>query len=1303
METVLDRLTAFVGFKYDLKGLRRFERASDRVRDRMDSMAGGAARVGAALTTIGAAGAAAFGVAAKSAIDWETATTGVRKTVEATEAQFSTLFNGLRRLAMQRVPLPVEELAGVAEAAGQLGIQTPNILAFTEVMAKLGVTTNLAAGEAATQLARMANVMGTSQTDFDRMGSTIVDLGNNFATTEQEIVSMALRIARGGATVGLTEAQVFGLATALSSIGVQAELGGTAVQRVMIDMFKAVHTGGEDLASFARLAGTDAASFAQSFQKDASGALLQFFTGIDRMQKSGGNALAVLDDLGLSGQRVIGVSLGLAKSQDKVTAAISRGERAWEDNTALNKEASLRFGTAASKIQFLRNRVHDLNLEVGGALVPGLLKAIEQISPLVDRVKEWAAVNPEVIKQLALITAALTVVGGGFLAFATALTGASFALGGIQAAVTTLGKVLGVLQSTAAAVFGGVVRSVQWMGTQVGAAFGFVKAQALASFAGIARAKRRLDLQLAFTGWTGVVGAAFAGMRAAAVRAYAGIRAAALATIAPIRAVFAAVAVHGVFGALRLAAVAAFTAIRFAAIKAAVAAGIAWIAATGGIALVVAAVAALLVAAWTPVSTFFIGLWNGMVAGWDRIKEAGGRLLDALGPIGQGIRAVFEGVGDIWDWLVNLFGSQEDLGEDWGEAIIDGAVKVIDVLTNVVGWIKDVIEWGAKLLGIDFEFEQPDEQEREQTRTAVQTQQRSGKADRRVEMLKRRLTETKDETDDLTHALDKARQTEEASLKNLQTGYSEDRAAQWDQDTAAVEKLEKALQKTKDLHVEIGTEFLPEALEKAEEWRQKVAALPPAVLGMKVEEKVDPLTQDLRTVTQEIELKIKAEAAEKSLEKLKGKIAETKEEEKKLRQEIETAQKAAVSALATRSAADTAETRNAVLKAGMALTEAKEKLGTTEKIRFTLETEDLPRLTREVEKTLQDVDDLLPKSDAKVGPLSNLRASGQALVDTLTQGVRDATPLKVALTAGILSLPPVDQLVDPALAQPLPALEQTVSVQRPGLPGIGPATQQVDPIAGELPAMEPVRTALQWIADALPVLDPVRQQIDPDNTAAPPVPARKDTNTLPAVYAVVGRVEWLNAALPAPQPDQQQVSLPDNGAMIPDKPAAPPVPAHSEPIPPPAVSTVVNRIEWLNAALPALEPLFQEIGLLQGDLPPVEDVVTRVHWLVDMLPALEPIIQRVEMVRGDLAPLGEMIVDMPNLESLGNPLPVGPTPQETTAASNPGPSEVRFVFNDGAIQINVPTGDPEEIAQAVGTVLEEQLRGVVEQVDTQET
>lgn len=158
----------------------------------------------------------------KSAIEFETAFAGVRKTVDATEEQFSELETGIRNMSKE-LPASTTEISSVAEAAGQLGIKTNDILSFTKVMIDLGESTNLSSTEAASSLAKFANVTKMSAQNYSNLGSVIVSLGNNFATTESDIVNMATRLAASGELAGLSQAQIMALATSMSSVGIEAE------------------------------------------------------------------------------------------------------------------------------------------------------------------------------------------------------------------------------------------------------------------------------------------------------------------------------------------------------------------------------------------------------------------------------------------------------------------------------------------------------------------------------------------------------------------------------------------------------------------------------------------------------------------------------------------------------------------------------------------------------------------------------------------------------------------------------------------------------------------------------------------------------------------------------------------------------------------------------------------------------------------------------------------------------------------------------------------------------------------------
>ncbi|WP_051599250.1 phage tail tape measure protein [Metaclostridioides mangenotii] len=368
-------------------GIREVANASDssskevqKLSENMKETSKTALKAGTALT-VGFGGALAL--SAKNAISFESAFTGVKKTVDATDAELNKIKNGILDMSM-RMPTAAEEIAAVGEAAGQLGIAVPNILGFTETMVMLGDTTNLSAEEASTALARFANITGMAQTNFDRLGSVIVALGNNFATTEAEITAMALRLAGAGSQVGLSEAQIMSFAGALSSVGIEAEAGGSAFSKVMIQMQLATETGKNGLKDFAKVAGMSSKEFQKAFKDDAGGAIISFIQGLGNAEKQGSSAIKVLDDMGIKEVRLRDALLRASGASDTFTNAIKLGNTAWSENTALVDEANTRYADTQSKIDIAKNAIRAASIVIGNNFLPVIKEVTETVAKVMS-------------------------------------------------------------------------------------------------------------------------------------------------------------------------------------------------------------------------------------------------------------------------------------------------------------------------------------------------------------------------------------------------------------------------------------------------------------------------------------------------------------------------------------------------------------------------------------------------------------------------------------------------------------------------------------------------------------------------------------------------------------------------------------------------------------------------------------------------------------------------------------------------------------------------------------------------------
>lgn len=388
-----------------------------------------------------------FASCAQASMDFESAITGVAKTTDLTDEELAAMSDSIKALSTE-IPATTEEIAAVAEVAGQLGIQKDALLDFTEIMTMLGTATNMTADEAATALARFANITGMATDNYGRLGSVIVDLGNNFATTESEIVAMGTRLASAGKLAGLTEPEIMALAAAMSSVGIEAEAGGTAMTQTLNAIEKAVAKGGEDLAEFARIAGMSSEEFSSAWKNDAMSALTSFIGGLGKLDEQGESTVLVLEDLGLTGIRQSNMLKALGLAADQMTGAVNTANTAWQQNTALTNEANKRYATAQSRLTMMQNAYNNLKVAIGDAYTPALSEAYGVGTKVLNEITKFVQANPGVVAAITGLSAALG---------AAAVAAAAFALKAKIAAaaaafLTTVTPGVNVIMGVAAAV-----------------------------------------------------------------------------------------------------------------------------------------------------------------------------------------------------------------------------------------------------------------------------------------------------------------------------------------------------------------------------------------------------------------------------------------------------------------------------------------------------------------------------------------------------------------------------------------------------------------------------------------------------------------------------------------------------------------------------------------------------------------------------------------------------------------------------------------------------------------------------------
>ena len=382
----------------------------------------------------------------------------VAKTTNATKAQLDYLGTSFMELS-QATGMSRSSIAGVAEAAGQLGVAVGDIKEFTEVITDLSVASNVEAEEGAVSLARIAKITNLASTEYRRLGSTIVEVGNNMATFEDRILDASTRMAGTANAAGISQKGLIALAGAVTSVRDRVESGATALSLTISKLNSAVLSGGEDLKLIAKIAGVSMEQFKTAFRENATEAIYTFVVGIDRLVKKKTDVVSMLSDLGLSGDRTKQTLLALAGANGELRKAIDLANKAWSENTSLTEKANMFYVSFSQRIKALGQTVRNTFALFGEAfadqlsdiitvlqkLLIGIQKLIVQFAEAPKFIKSFvlsfslimAAVGP-VLVIYGTLKIALISLGVAFTAALTAVLPWAAAIGALVATFTLL-------------------------------------------------------------------------------------------------------------------------------------------------------------------------------------------------------------------------------------------------------------------------------------------------------------------------------------------------------------------------------------------------------------------------------------------------------------------------------------------------------------------------------------------------------------------------------------------------------------------------------------------------------------------------------------------------------------------------------------------------------------------------------------------------------------------------------------------------------------------------------------------------
>lgn len=386
----------------------------------------------------------------KTAMDTEEAFAGVEKAIGGTAEEMAAIQDSIVDMS-KRKPFDVTEIADVVQTAGQLGVARDNVINFAEAVLDLGaVSSDLDAATAAEQMAKYFNIAGldTSAENVRAFTSTVFELGNTTATSEGAILEMSMRIAAAGHQVGMTDADILGLAATLSSVGLEAQAGGSAISKLLSRIDVAVATGSAEIKDFAKIAGMSVDDFVAVWQDAPTTALGNFINGLAQMSDEGISSIAVLEDMGLNELRLRDTILRTVNANDLFNETMAASNKEWKSANSLSNSAAKRYDTTKNKLKLLLNNLKAVALQFADAIMPTLDKWIEKIGEWVEKFEgmsdgakasltKFAAISALIGPVLKLFGGGILTIGKGVSAFgkfASAVADAGGGLAGLSKA-----------------------------------------------------------------------------------------------------------------------------------------------------------------------------------------------------------------------------------------------------------------------------------------------------------------------------------------------------------------------------------------------------------------------------------------------------------------------------------------------------------------------------------------------------------------------------------------------------------------------------------------------------------------------------------------------------------------------------------------------------------------------------------------------------------------------------------------------------------------------------------------------------
>ena len=376
--------------------------------------------------------AVAIGVAASAplvqAAQFETAMLGVAKQVEGardSSGQLTAVYHDMAKSIQElgrEIPLATNDLADMVAAGARMGVARDELIGFTRTAAMMADAFELPAGELADSMGKIAGLFKIPIPAIGSLADAINYLDDNAISKGGDIVDFLVRTGGAAASVKIGAQDMAALGSTLLTLGERAETAGTATN-AMFAKLAAADKGTKKFKAAMDEIGLSVAEVQKGMQVDATGTILQVLEAVSSLDAE--KQLGVLVEMfGMEHADSV-AKLANNVGEYRRQLELANGEAA---KGSMSREFSARLETTTAQFQLMKNRVNELAVSFGSALLPAVNSTFAGIAPVVSAVSDFAREHPKVTQAVVGTVVALTSLKLAALATGYAFT---FVKGGV--------------------------------------------------------------------------------------------------------------------------------------------------------------------------------------------------------------------------------------------------------------------------------------------------------------------------------------------------------------------------------------------------------------------------------------------------------------------------------------------------------------------------------------------------------------------------------------------------------------------------------------------------------------------------------------------------------------------------------------------------------------------------------------------------------------------------------------------------------------------------------------------------------